>query len=270
MLILQNIIFFLFPLIIQSLICPVYNVFNNETSTINSCDKNSSLCTYISTQSTHRRCLGIYTFDNNLKTKENLIRVRQLALVDDFEDKYFNNTDCILDVDKTGSNLLCQCNSNNCTLIWQTATNLNQKFYQKITNRIQEYSNWCLPLTITLFIIIIIFICILIFIAIMKYYYYKRRKEKGDQSYLATISSASTNISNIEIDEFLSSNPTYQSIISHGKSSIIYRAWTTGKGNIQHDKKLVAVKVYHEQQYKNLFENEVQILRMIHHSSIIK
>jgi hypothetical protein len=265
MLIVLSIIFFVFPLNTKSLICPVYNVFNNETSTINSCDKNSSLCTYIITQSTHRRCLGIYTFDNNFQTKETLIHIRQLALVDDLEDKYLNTTQCILDVDKTGSNLLCRCNSNNCTLKWQTSTNLNIKLYQKLTNRKQEYSNWFIPLLM----IFLIIICIIILIIIIKCWYYKKRKEKDDQSYLATISSASTNYSNIEIDEFLSSNPTYQSIISHGKSSIIYRAWTTGKGSFQDEKKLVAVKLYHGQQYKNIFENEVQILRMIHHSSII-
>jgi len=34
-------------------------------------------------------------------------------------------------------------------------------------------------------------------------------------------------------------------------------------------KKLVAVKLYHEDKYKNIFENELQILRIIHHSTII-
>jgi serine/threonine-protein kinase RIO1 len=104
----------------------------------------------------------------------------------------------------------------------------------------------------------------------MNYCWFRRRKEKDDQSFLATISSVSTNISNTEIDEFLSSNPTYQSIISHGKTSIIYRASTTGKGNVQHEKKFVAVKLYHGEKYKTIYENEVQILRMIHHSTIIK
>ncbi|CAF2521700.1 unnamed protein product [Rotaria sp. Silwood2] len=113
------------------------------------------------------------------------------------------------------------------------------------------------------------FISIIIIIIIIKYKWYKKRYEKDDRSFLANISCASTNISNTEIDEFLSSNPTYQSIINHGKNSIIYRAWTTEKDNLQHEKKLVAVKVYHSQQYKNIFENEVQILRMIHHSAIV-
>ncbi|CAF3375972.1 unnamed protein product [Rotaria sp. Silwood1] len=272
MFILLSISFFLFPFNIQSLVCPVYNVFNNETSIINSCDKNFSLCTYIRTQSNYRRCLGIYTFDKNFKTKENLISIRQLALVDDFEEKYSNITECILDVDKTGTNLLCRCNSNNCTLKWKTAENLNQKFYLKHKLIKQyEYNNWFFSLIIILFIvIIIIFISIIIIIMIMKYKWYKKTYEKDDRSFLANISCASTNISNTEIDEFLSSNPTYQSIISHGKNSIIYRAWTTEKDNLQHEKKLVAVKVYHSQQYKNIFENEVQILRMIDHSAIVK
>ncbi|CAF2780279.1 unnamed protein product [Rotaria sp. Silwood2] len=270
MFILLSISFFLFPLNIQSLICPVYNVFNNETSIINSCDKNFSLCTYITTQLNYRRCLGIYTFDKNLKTKNTLISIRQLALVDDFEEKYSNITECILDVDKTGINLLCRCNSNNCTLKWKTAENLNQKICLKHKSIKQyEYNKWFLSLMIILFIAIIMFISIIIIIIIIKYKWYKKRYEKDDRSFLANISCASTNISNTEIDEFLSSNPTYQSIINHGKNSIIYRAWTTEKDNLQHEKKLVAVKVYHSQQYKNIFENEVQILRMIHHSAIV-
>jgi hypothetical protein len=104
----------------------------------------------------------------------------------------------------------------------------------------------------------------------MNYCWYAKRKEKHTRSFLENLSSASTNISNAEIDEFLSSNPTYQSIISHGKTSIIYRASTTGKGNVQHEKKFVAVKLYHGEKYKTIYENEVQILRMIHHSTIIK
>jgi len=260
MFLLLSISFFLFPLNIKSLICPVYNLFNNET---NICDNNFSLCTYIRTKSIHRRCLGIYTFDKNSK---NFICIRQLALVDDYEDKYLNITECILDIDKTGNNLLCRCNSNNCTLKWKIDQNFNKKFSQKINLLNEKYNNWFIPLIITCFIII----NIIIFIIILNYCWYTKRKEKDIQSFLENLSSASTNISHAEIDEFLSSNPTYQSIISHGKTSIIYRAWTTGKGNIQHEKKLVAVKLYHGQQYKNIFENEVQILKMIHHSTIIK
>ncbi|CAF1055582.1 unnamed protein product [Adineta steineri] len=215
-----------------------------------------------------RRCLGIYTFDKNLNKKEHLIRNRQLAFVDDFENKYTNITECILDVDKTGSNLLCRCNSDNCTLKWKTADNLNEKIYhnQNIIKQ-QEYSNWFLPLMISLSIItIIIFISVSIFI---KYHGIKKRNEKDNRSFLTNISTTSTNISNIEIDEFLSSNPPYQSIISHGKTSTIYRALTTRKEIFQHEKKLLVIKVYHGQQYKNLFDNELQILRMIHHPSII-
>ncbi|CAF1022569.1 unnamed protein product [Adineta steineri] len=215
-----------------------------------------------------RRCLGIYTIDKNLNKNKHLIRIRQLAFVDDFEDKYTNITDCILDVDKTGSNLLCRCNSDNCTLKWKTADNLNEKIYhnQNIIKQ-QEYSNWFLPLMISLSIImIIIFISVIIFI---KYHGIKKRNEKDNRSFLTNISTTSTNISNIEIDEFLSSNPPYQSIISHGKTSTIYRALTTRKETFQHEKKLLAIKVYHGQQYKNLFNNELQILRMIHHPSII-
>jgi len=255
--------FLLFPLNIKSLICPVYNLFNNETDT---CDNNSTLCTYIKTRSIHRRCLGIYAFDKNLKTKKTLIHIRQLALVDDYEEKYSNLTKCTLEIDKTGNNLLCRCNSDNCTLKWEVDQNFNKRFYQKINLLNQKYNNWFIPLIIIFF----IFINIIILIIIINYCWYAKRKEKDSQSFLENLSSVSTNISNAEIDEFLSSNPTYQSIISHGKTSIIYRASTTGKGNLQHDKKLVAVKLYHEQQYKNIFENEVQILKMIHHSTIIK
>ncbi|CAM4924379.1 unnamed protein product [Rotaria socialis] len=263
--------FYLFPLNIQSIVCPVYNFFNNETNIIHSCDRNVSLCTYITTQSNSRRCLGIYTFNKNLETIENLISIRQLGIVDDFEEKYSNTTECILDVDKTGSHLLCRCNSNNCTLKWKTAENLHDNFYQKHKlMKPYEYFNWFLPLMITLTIIIFIFISIIIIIIILKCNIYRKRHEKDDQSYLANTSVASTNISNAEIDEFLSSNPTYQSIISHGKSSIIYRAWTTGKESLPHEKKLVAVKLYYSPQYKNVFENEVQTLRMVHHTAIVK
>jgi hypothetical protein len=236
------------------LICPVYNLFNNET------DAN---CTYVQTQSIHRRCLGIYTFDKNFKIRENLIRIRQLALVDDYEGKYLNATECILDIDKTGSNLLCRCNSDNCTLKWRTDQNLTEKFYWKIN---LESNNWFIPLLIALFIIV----NIVILIIIINHCWMKKRREKDTRSFFENLSLASTNISNAEIDEFLSSNPTYQSIISHGKTSIIYRAWTTGKGSLSHEKKLVAVKLYHGQEHKNLFENEVQILRMINHSTIVK
>jgi hypothetical protein len=257
MFLLLSISFFLFPLNIKSLICPVYNLFNNETDT---CDRS---CSYLQTQSIYRRCLGIYKFDKHFKTKDNLIHIRQLALVDDYEEKYSNNTECILDIDKTGSNLLCRCNSDNCTLKWRTDENLTEKFYQKIN---LESNNWLIPSIVALFIIV----NIIILIIIINYCWYRKRKEKDTKSFLENLSSISTNISNAEIDEFLSSNPTYQSIISHGKTSIIYRAWTTGKGNLQHEKKLIAVKLYHGQEHKNLFENEVQILRMINHSTIVK
>jgi hypothetical protein len=257
MFLLLSISFFLFPLNVKSLICPVYNLFNNETDT---CDRS---CIYLRTHSIHRRCLGIYTFDKNFKTKEILIRIRQLALVDDYEGKYSNITECILDIDKTGSNLLCRCNSDNCTLKWRTDQNLTKKFYRKIN---LESNNWFILLIVVLFIIV----NIIILIIIINYCWYRKRKEKDTRSFFENLSSVSTNISNAEIDEFLSSNPTYQSIISHGKTSIIYRAWTTGKGNLSNEKQLVAVKLYHGQEYKNLFENEVQILRMINHSNIVK
>lgn len=265
------IIFYLFPLNIQTLICPVYNLFNNETSTIDSCDKNLSLCTYVTTQSNYRRCLGIYTFNRNLDKDKNLISIRQLGLVDDFEEKYSNITECILDVDRTGTHLLCRCNSDNCTLQWQTAHNLHHEFYLKHKLIKQnEYNKWLTPLISTLVLISIIFISIIIIIVIMKRNWYKKCHEKDDRSFLATISVASTNISNAEIDEFLSSNPTYQSVISHGKITMVYRAWTTGKELSSQEKKPVAVKVYHSQLYKNIFENEVQILRTINHHAIVK
>ena len=245
--------FFLLLFNTNSLVCPVYNLLNNETNT---CDKNASLCTYIQSQSNNRRCLGLYTFDQNCPRKEKFIRIRQLALFDDYEGKYSNITECNLDIDRTGNHLFCRCNSDNCTLKWRTDQNFPEKFSRKIIN--QKSNNWFLPLLITFFIII----NIIILIIILNYCWLKKDT--------ANLSSVSTNISNAEIDEFLSSNPTYQSIISQGKTSTIYCAWTTSKGNFQAEKIPVAVKLYHRQEYKNLFENEVQILRMIHHSSIIK
>ena len=269
MFLIPSFICFLFPLTIHSLVCPIYNLFNNETSTISSCDKSSSLCTYIITRSNYRRCLGIYTFDVNTRTKENSIRIRQLALVDDFEEKYLNDTECILDIDKTGNNLLCRCNSNNCTLKWKKAENFNKQFHQ-IQQLIKQHKhrNRSSSLMIILIITIMSFISLfLIIMSIKCNWYIKKRQETDVRSFLANISFASTHVSNADIDEFLSSNPTYQSIISHGKNSIIYRAWTTGK---EHEKRLVAVKVYHSKHYKNIFENEVQILRICHHSTIVK
>lgn len=239
---------------VKSLICPIYNLYNNESNT---CDNNSSLCTYIQTQSNDRRCLGIYTFNKNLKSKENSICIRQLALVDDYEEKYYNLTECILDIDRTGNNLLCRCNTDNCTLNWK----INQTLYKKIHLLNQEYNNWFIPLIILFFIII----NIIIFILILNHCWYKKTKEKNREYFFENLSSTSTNISHTEIDEFLSSNPTYESIISRNKTNIIYQASITGKENLQH----VAIKLYSEQQYKNIFENELQTLKLIHHSTII-
>lgn len=263
------ILLFLFPLNVQSLTCPVYNILNNETYVIDSCNQNSSLCTYSLSHTSHRRCLGIYTFVNDAKTKQSFIHIRQLAFVDDFEDKYLNTSECVLDVDKTGNNLLCRCNSDNCTLKWRKAEDLTRRLDEKQMGfnetllRQEQYSNWFAPIIMILVIVIILVASMVSFLIIVKYHADAKRNEKN-------ISSISTNLSNAKIDEFLSSNPTYQSIISHGKSSTVYRAWTTEKENLHDEKKLVVVKVYHEQSYKNMFENEVQILRMIHHSAIIK
>ena len=117
----------------HSLVCPIYNVYNNESSPIESCIDNSSQCTYWNghTSSSSRRCLGIYTFDNNMKNKEHRIRIRQLAVVDDLEMRYVNRTQCFLDIDRTGQNLLCRCNSDNCTLKWQTAENFPHELFQR-------------------------------------------------------------------------------------------------------------------------------------------
>ncbi|UJR10503.1 hypothetical protein I4U23_014706 [Adineta vaga] len=268
MFLLLNLSIFLIISTTTSLICPVYNIFNNETSTLPSCDKNVSLCTYITTQSITRRCLGIYTIDNDSKTKTHLIRIRQLAMLDDFEGKYLNITECILDVDQTGNNLLCRCNSDNCTLKWKAAENLyNRISYNETLFKYQEENNWFLPLMIIIF--VISFISIIVLIVIVKHHGFHKENDKDNRSLLANLSTTSTNVSHAEIDEFLSSNPTYQSIISHGKTSIIYRAWMTDKGNFQYEKKPVAVKVYHGQDYRNLFDNEIQILRIVHHSAIV-
>ncbi|CAF1316062.1 unnamed protein product [Adineta ricciae] len=249
----------------SSLICPVYNVFNNETSALISCDTNLSSCTYLTTQSTARRCLGIYNFDRNFQAQDQRIRIRQLATIDDFEAKYSNTTDCILNLDRTGNNLFCQCNSDNCTLKWRRAENLYTRMsYHENVFKHDEDNNWFLPLIVIVLVIIVISIIVL-----MKYHGFHKSNEKDNQSFSANLSTASTDISHAEIDEFLSSNPTYQSIISHGKTSIIYRAWTTDKDSFQYEKKPVAVKVYHGQNYRHMFENEVQILRMIRHSTIV-
>ena len=234
---------------IKSLICPVYNLFLNES---NSCDQIPSLCTYIRTSSTHRRCLGIY------KLERNFVRIRQLALVDDYEEKYFNASECLLQIDRTGQNLLCRCNSNNCTLDWR----IEREFLQGIE---QNSNSWFVPLLITFVILLVVIILLMIFIHCWNRR--RRRDEKTKGLFFGNCPSMSTNISNTEIDEFLSSTGHSQSIVSHGKTSVIYRTWTTGKESCSNEKKLVAVKLYHQQ---DLFENELHILRTIEHSTIIK
>lgn len=231
----------------NSLICPVYNLFHNETQT---CEQISSLCTYIHTSSPHRRCLGIYQFHSNS------IRIRQLALLDDYEGKYANTSKCLLEIDRTGQNLLCRCNTNNCTFNWR----IDRQFLQRIET-IDD--NWRIPLMITFGIIVLVFILLIV----MNYFWKRTRKEKSDGGFFGQCPSISTNISNTEIEEFLASNSDSQSILHHGKTSIIYRTWTTGKETYPNEKKLVAIKLHHQQ---DLFDNEFQILRMIDHSSIIK
>ena len=130
----------------------------------------------------------------------------------------------------------------------------------------REDTQWFIPIIMMLTIVIII---TLIFTLLVLSHHYRKRREKDNGSYSTHLSSASTNLSNVDIDEFLSSNATYESMISHGKTSIIYQATMKTKDNSEHEKKLVAVKVYHDQQYKSMFENEVEILRIIHHSAIV-
>lgn len=261
----------------QSLICPVYNVYNNETSSILSCEDHSSSCTYTVVPSLFRRCLGLYTFDSDVHVKEKQIRIRQLAVVDDLDDRYANRTDCVLDIDRTGQNLLCRCNSNNCTLKWQTAENFDndllgkrRDIHRSFITEAGEDNNWFLPISLILFIVIL---CTLALILVIISYTYRRRqqqREKDDRSFFTDFSSASTSPSHSDIDEFLSSDATCQSIINQGKSSIVYRAWSTGKGGSEYEKKLVAVKVYRGIDYKQIAENEIEILRLVDHPAIIR
>jgi hypothetical protein len=51
----------------------------------------------------------------------------------------------------------------------------------------------------------------------------------------------------------------------HTTDEIVYRAWTTGKGGSEHEKKLVVVKVYRGINYKRIAENEIEILRLVDH-----
>ena len=258
----------------QSLICPVYNVYNNETSPILSCDDHSSSCTFTVVPSLFRRCLGLYTFDSDVQVKEKRIRIRQLAVVDDLEDRYGNRTHCILDIDKTGQNLLCRCNSNNCTLKWQTAETFDNELLEKrrdihrsFITEAGEENNWFLPITLILFIVILSTLALMLLIIS---YNYRRRVEKHDRSFFTDFSSASTSTSHTDIDEFLSSNATCEAMINEGISSIIYRAWTAGKGGSEHERKLVAVKVYRGMEYKQIAENEMEILRLVDHPAIIR
>ena len=260
----------------QCLICPVYNVFNNETSAARPCYDNASSCTYVTSPSSIHRCLGIYTFDNASRTAETRIRVRQLAVMDDFEGKYLNRTECVLDIDRMGQNLLCRCNSDNCTLHWHTATNFNYETLQQrypFDQRFIEQANdgtWSLPLLIVFSILLLTLVVVLISLLTAKWLQYQRRNEKDDRSFFTDLSSASTNTYSNEIEEFLSSELPSQSLISQGKTSTIYRAWTTGRGNLSQEKKLVAIKVYHGSQYKHLFENEIELLRIVDHPAVVK
>lgn len=216
----------------NALICPVYNLFHNETHT---CEQISSLCTYVHTLSPHRRCLGIY------QLKKNIIRIRQLAILDDYEGKYINRNECLLEIDRTGQNLLCRCNSNNCTFNW--------RIDRQILPRIEAvYQNWLISLTI-LGIVLVLFIGMICL--------WKRTTKEKHPGYCPSMT---TDISNIEIEEFLASNSHTQSILHHGKSSIIYRTST-------HEKNQIIVKLSHQHES---FENEFQILRIIDHSNIIK
>ena len=266
----------LFFLRSECLICPVYNVLNNESSAIRPCYGNASSCTYVTSRSSIHRCLGIYTFDNASRTAETRIRVRQLALMDDFEEKYVNRSECVLDIDRIGQNLLCRCNSDNCTLNWHTAKDFNYETFQQRNPFDQRFieqddnSSWSLPLLIAFSILMLTLVVVLIVVFTAQWLRYRRRKEKDDRSFFTDLSSASTNTCNNEIEEFLSSSPSPQSLISQGKTSTIYRAWTTGRASLSHEKKLVAIKVYHGQQYKHLFENEIELLRIVDHSAIVK
>jgi len=133
---------------VQCLICPIYNLFNNETN-------HSSQYTFIRSERNVHRCLGIYFFD------QQTIRIRQLAFVDDYENRYENQTDCSLDIDRMGTSLLCRCNSDNCTLNWKMNSLIDKKF--PIENRQINFNNqiWLISLLLIVFGIFLLLIYVL-------------------------------------------------------------------------------------------------------------
>jgi hypothetical protein len=267
---------------LKGLICPVYNLDNNETKTIASCNDTSVVCTYRTVVSTdRRRCLGIYMFDDLTSSTADRIRIRQLAIVDDIDNRYVNRTHCILDIDRTGKNLLCRCNTNYCTLHWRTASHADEDDIRRTlrmrTSRPMiaddDRIHWWLPLIFVVAVLLPIVIIVVVGVVLCNYRH--SSIDKLERSYSNNDRSLpSTCMSNIDIEEFLSSNPTYQSMISHSKTSHIYRASMAISNNDDESqtnkKKHVAVKVYHCQQYKSMFDNEVEILRLVHHSTIVK
>ena len=240
---------FLFAFPCYSLICPIYNIDKNETDFIQFCNESTHRCSYSIENSTFRRCLGLYQFEKNQ------IVIRQLAVLDDFENRYVNRTECVLEIDRTGQNLLCRCNSNRCTLNWRTSNNVSDQLFDRkaqISSPIIEEKldkNWFLPLMIlcsTLTLAGIVITAILLV---------PRCRKSTDKDLQP---SNITDLSTTDFNElFLSS-----SIVTQGKHSLIYRTSSIDQ--------TLAIKLYQGNQSKCLFENELTILRMVRHSSIIR
>lgn len=228
---------------------------------IDVCPENSSLCSFwTSENSSNRRCLGIYAFDENFSQKIPRIRIRQLAIVDDFEKRYVNRTQCVLDVDRTGQNLLCRCNSDNCTLKWRTAEKFaQQNVFQRSFVEKRDDRQWIFVFPI---VVVVLLTSIIVFLTIsMKTNRKQKENEKENRSF-------STNLSNSEIEEFLSSKTIFESMISQSKTNKIFR-FSLDDDDVE--KKEIVVKMFNNEiSSKNLYENEIEILRLVEHSSIVQ
>jgi hypothetical protein len=157
-------------------------------------------------------------------------------------------------------------------LKWRTASNITAALAKKFTRDQQEVAEfsfnnpWLVP---ALLVGSIVLLLLFIAIALLPLQRYRRKRIETDQSSFTNASSTLTSLAHHDIDEFLASNTTCQSIISQSKSSIIYQAWMNERTGNDNDKRLVAVKLYQGTQCRKLFDNEVEMLRLVYHPSII-
>ena len=95
----------------------------------------------------HQRPIHHFPGYNSPLSHCKLLCVPLYPVVDDLEGRCADRKDCVLDMDQTGQNLLCRCNSNNCTSKWQTSENIFRISVEENTHRQKVHNyRWAVPI----------------------------------------------------------------------------------------------------------------------------